>query len=79
VGIESRKTALNNGIETRTDPDDYGRREGGLTVRFLDSSGDVVGSSWSGVRYEPVFSVLADARGEDPALERDSSPASILT
>lgn len=72
-GIVSRKTALNNGIETRTDPDDYGTSgKGGLTVRFMDSSGDVVGFVWMrGSGTEPVFRVLADARGEDPALERE--------
>lgn len=72
-GIVSRQTVLNNGIESRADPADYGASgKGGLTVRFMDSGGNVVGFVWMrGSGTEPVFRVLADARGDDPALERE--------
>jgi phosphomannomutase len=47
-----------------------GGHTGGLTIRFLDSQGEVQGFIWMrGSGTEPVFRVLADWKGDNPDAE----------
>lgn len=62
----------NNGTEQETGIADFGSSgKGGLKVQFLDRAGMPAGYIWMrGSGTEPVFRILADARGSDPAAER---------
>ena len=64
----------NEGTESRrgTGPEHRrGRQSGGLKVVFSDSSGEDAGFLWMrGSGTEPVFRVMAEIRGSNPAAER---------
>lgn len=66
VNYEGTQEKLGWGSEFRS-----GKQRGGFKIEFLDSSGTVVAFNWMrGSGTEPVFRILTDARGTDPALER---------
>ena len=67
-------TAISNNGTAQTDGiADFGvSGKGGLKVQFLDAAGTPAGFIWMrGSGTEPVFRILADARGSDVAAERD--------
>ena len=71
-GFASWLAISNNGTEETRGIKDFSQSgKGGLKVQFLDRSGAECAYIWMrGSGTEPVFRILADARGKDPSAER---------
>lgn len=72
-GIASWIAIANNGTEQTEGLSDFGLSgKGGLKVQFLDGAGDPIAYIWMrGSGTEPVFRILADAKGSDIGFERE--------
>ncbi|HNY16461.1 MAG TPA: phosphoglucomutase [Treponemataceae bacterium] len=72
LGVASWQAIANNGTEETRGIADFGLSgKGGLKVQFLDSAGAPCAYIWMrGSGTEPVFRILADARGSDVSAER---------
>lgn len=72
-GIHSWLAISNNGtVETRNLADFGLSGKGGLKIQFLDSDGEPIAFIWMrGSGTEPVFRILADAKGSDRSFERE--------
>ncbi|HNY21360.1 MAG TPA: hypothetical protein PKO22_04335, partial [Treponemataceae bacterium] len=72
-GFASWVAIANNGTRETRGIGDFGASgKGGLKVQFLDSSNSPAGFIWlRGSGTEPVFRILADAKGGDARVERE--------
>jgi phosphoglucomutase len=72
LGVASWQAIANNGTEETRGIADFGLSgKGGLKVQFLDATGTPCAYIWMrGSGTEPVFRILADARGSDVSAER---------
>lgn len=71
-GFETWTAVSNNGTKQTNDLTDFSSSgKGGLTVQFMDKNKKPAAFIWMrGSGTEPVFRILADARGKDVAVER---------
>jgi len=72
-GFASWIAIANNGTRETRGIEDFGASgNGGLKIQFLDSSNSPAGFIWlRGSGTEPVFRILADAKGNDARVERE--------
>ncbi|MDR2397315.1 MAG: phosphatidylglycerol lysyltransferase [Spirochaetaceae bacterium] len=72
-GIIRWEAACYQGMEERRGITRFGdARRGGLKITFTNQAAQEIAALWMrGSGTEPVFRVMADAAGDDPAMERD--------